>query len=139
MPASKTPNGPSGPPTSTACAAARRDEGATCSRHSKQRVLLELEQGLLAFDAAGVAGERAVGADHAVARDDDRDGVRAVGEPDRTGGGVGLAETSGDLAVRRGVAVADLGQLVPDRLLPHAAHGGQWQVEVLEVTGEVVA
>ena len=74
---------------------------------SEQRVLLELEQRLLALEPAGVAGERAVGADHPVARDHDRDRVAAVGQPDRARGGVGLAEPVRDLAVRRGLAVAD--------------------------------
>src|SRR5918998_6712654 len=56
-------------------------------RYSIQRTypLLVLEQGALGVQAAGVAGERPVGADHAVAGDDDRDLVAAVGPPDRAG------------------------------------------------------
>ena len=59
---------------------------------SEQRILLELEEQLLALEAAGVAGEGAVGADDAVARDHDRDRVAAVGEADGARGGVGHAE-----------------------------------------------
>ena len=60
---------------------------------------------LLALEPAGVAGERAVGPDHPVARDHDRDRVAAVGQADGPRRGVGLAEPVGDLAVRRGLAV----------------------------------
>src|SRR3954464_5642465 len=104
---------------------------------SEQRVLLDLEEGLLALDAAGVAGEGAVGADHPVAGDDDRDGVAAVGQADRAGGGVGLAEPLRDRAVRRGVAVADLEQLSPDGLLEVAPRRVEGEVELLEVALEV--
>ena len=41
-----------------------------------------VEEALLAPEAAGVAVERAVGVDHAVTRDDERDHVRAVGAAD---------------------------------------------------------
>ena len=95
------------------------------SRPSEQRVLLELEQELLALQPAGVAGEGAVGADDAVARDDDRDRVAAVGQADRARGGVGAAEAVRDLAVRRGLAVADLAQLAPDPLLERRADRGE--------------
>src|SRR5205085_5815144 len=100
---------------------------------SEQRVLLDLQQGLLALDAAGIAGEGAVGADHPVARDDDRDRVAAVGQTHGSGGGVGAAEALGDLAVRRGVAVADQEQLGPDGLLEVRPGRGERQVELLEV------
>ena len=80
---------------------------------SEQRVLLERQQRCLRSSATGVAGQRAVGADHPVARDHDRDRVAAVGQADRPRRGVGLAEPVRDLAVRRGLAVADLQQLRP--------------------------
>src|SRR6476660_36924 len=52
-------------------------------RYSIQRpyALLVLQQRALGVEAAGVAGERAVGADDAVAGDDDRDLVAPVGAP----------------------------------------------------------
>src|SRR6478735_11656467 len=45
--------------------------------------LLVIEQGALGLQAPGVARQRAVGADHAVTRVDDRDRVAAVGAADR--------------------------------------------------------
>src|SRR5215207_7455884 len=45
---------------------------------------LVVEQRALGRQAPGVAGQRAVGADHAVAGDDDRDLVAAVGAADRS-------------------------------------------------------
>ena len=47
------------------------------------------------------------------------------------------AEPVGDLAVRRGLAVADLAQLAPHLLLEHRADRGEREVELLEVAGEV--
>ena len=44
---------------------------------------VEVEQPLLALQPAAVAGERAVGADHAVAGHDDRDGRAPDGGADR--------------------------------------------------------
>ena len=43
----------------------------------------EIEQPALAPKAAAVAGECSISADYAVARNDDRDAVVAVGAPDR--------------------------------------------------------
>src|SRR5262245_48284950 len=106
-------------------------------RRSEECVLLDLEQRLLALDAAGVPGQGAVGSDHPVARDDDRDRVAAVGESDGPGGGVGLAEPLRDLAVRRGVAVPDLQQLTPDGPLEVAPLRVEREIELLEVTVEV--
>ena len=53
-------------------------------------LLLQLQQLSLAFQPTGVAGQRAVGADHPVARDHDRDRVATVGQADRARGRVGL-------------------------------------------------
>src|SRR3712207_8229047 len=68
------------------------------------------EQGALAVQATPVAREAAVGADDAVARDHDRDGVPAVGEPDRAHA-AGVAEVAGDRAVGGRLPVRDLEQL----------------------------
>ena len=57
---------------------------------SEQRVVLVGEEPRLGVEAAGEAGELAVGADHAVARDDDAQRVAAVRRAD----GPGLARTS---------------------------------------------
>src|SRR5262249_43164961 len=81
------------------------------------RAGLEVEQELLAFETARIPRERAVGADHAVARDDDRDRVRTVREPDRSRPTRWHPESAGDLAVRRGLAIRDLLELSPDPAL----------------------
>src|SRR5262245_30390895 len=69
-------------------------------------------------DAARVAGQVPVGADHAVAGDDDRDLVAAVGAAD---GARRAVELPGDLAVRGGLAVGDLAEPGPDGLLERRA------------------
>src|SRR3954469_20635816 len=74
-----------------------------------------------------------------MARYDDGDRVAAVGQADGTRGGVGPAQPLGDLAVRRGLAVADRDQLRPHRPLELAAGRVEWQVELLEVAVEVGA
>ena len=60
--------------------------------------LFVIEQPAFAFDAAAVAVECAVGGDHAMAWDDDRDPVFAIGEPDGSGA-AGVVELIGDLPV----------------------------------------
>ena len=45
------------------------------------------QQPALALDAAAIAGERAIGADDAMAGDDDADGIVAIGMADGTHGG----------------------------------------------------
>ena len=83
---------------------------ATSRRERQSRVaptvrLLVGEQPPFGLDAAAVAGQRSVRADHPVARHDDRDRVAAVGQPDRPrrrrvpDGRGGLA-VAGRLAVR---------------------------------------
>ena len=44
---------------------------------------LEVEQGLLVVETAAIAGERSVGADHAMAGHHDGDRVAAIGQPHR--------------------------------------------------------
>src|SRR3954452_3949294 len=62
-------------------------------RYSIQRTYpeLEVEQCALGVKPAGVARERAVRADHAVAGHDDRERVAAVGASDGAGDAAGLA------------------------------------------------
>ena len=87
-----------------------------------------LEQRALGVEAAGVARERAVGADHAVAGDDDRDLVAAVGAADRAGDAADLAR---ELAVGARLAVRDLAQLGPDVELERRAVLGEREVELV--------
>lgn len=65
-----------------------------------------LEQPALLVEAAGVAGERAVGADDAVAGDDDGDAVLAVRGAD---GAIGADASDG----ARDVAIGDALVLIP--------------------------
>src|SRR4051794_11674503 len=99
--------------------------------------VLEIEQGALAFQAASVAGERPVGADDAVAGDDDGDRVAAIGGADRARG-PGALDALGELAVADRLAVGDRAQRLPDLLLERRAGERQVDVEVAPVAGEVL-
>src|SRR3954452_8908411 len=115
---------------------------AACRSGSHQRRApgLEVEQRPLGRQPAAVAGERAVGADHAVARHDDRDRVLAVGGADGAERGR-VPDLAGDLAVGGGLPVRDLQQRIPDQALERRALGPQRDVELRararEVLGEL--
>src|SRR4051794_8933349 len=106
-------------------------------RYSMHRTypLLVVEQCPLGSEAAGVPRERAVGADHAVAGDDDRDPVAAVGAADRSRD---AAELARELAVGGRLAVRDRAQAGPDRELERRAVLGQREVEFRALAGEVL-
>src|SRR6478609_1751167 len=74
-----------------------------------------LQKPLLARQAAAIAGQRSVGADHAMAGHDDADRVLAIGE---AGGAYrpGLADAPRELGVADGAAAADLAQGAPHAL-----------------------
>src|SRR3954447_17477749 len=97
--------------------------------------LLVIEQGALGVQAAGIAGQGAVRADHAVTWGDDRDRVAAVGAADRAGN---ARELAGELAVGDRLAVRDLAQARPDGALEGGAVLGQRQVERGPLAGEVL-
>ena len=82
------------------------------------------EQLLLSLDAPAVAGEVAVGADDAVARDGDGERVGGAGPGDGADG-ARVADAAGDFGVAGGLAEGDLGERVPDALL----EGGAADVE----------
>src|SRR4051794_38301764 len=96
---------------------------------------LVVQQRALGVQAAGVAGERAVRADHAVAGVDDRDRVAAVGAADRARDAAQLAR---ELAVGGGLAMRDLAQPRPDGALELGAVLGQREVERGALAGEVL-
>src|SRR3984957_11949606 len=98
---------------------------------------LEAEQRFLAFQAAAVAGEAAVAADHPVARHDDRDRVGAVSQAYRARRDEPLAQRPGDVAVADRASVRDLGQLGPDGELERGPARRQRHGELLEVAGKV--
>src|SRR6185295_15266238 len=78
------------------------------------------EQQALLVEPAGIAAERPVAADHAVARDEHRDMVVAVGRADRSDRGR-LADRRRDLGIAAGLARRDLAQLAPHRFLEGGA------------------
>jgi hypothetical protein len=71
-------------------------------------------------------------------RDDDRNGVAAVGGADGLGQ-VAVAEGPGEIPVAAGLAIRDGAEQVPDPLLERVAARGQRQVEVPKLTGEIRA
>ena len=90
----------------------------------KINLLLQFKQGAFAVDAGGVAGERAVGADDAVARDDDGDGVVAYSAAHSLRRAA--SETAGQLAVGQRLAVGDGKQCLPYSLLKEGTLQCQW-------------
>src|SRR3954451_20003619 len=74
----------------------------------------------LAVEAAGITAERAVAADHAMAGNEHRDMIVAIGGADRTNGG-GLADGGRDLGITAGLPERNLAQLAPNLLLERRA------------------
>ena len=98
---------------------------------------LEFEQPALAVEAAGVAGERPVGADDSVARHEDADRIaahRAAHAPRE----VAIAEALGEIAVRDCLAERDLAQHRPHRVLELIADRREREVEADASPGEVL-
>src|SRR5208282_2721320 len=87
----------------------------TASPQGNRTRPLQPEQQFLAFQAAAVAGEAAVAADHPVARHDDRDRVGPVGQAHRARRDEPLAQRAGDVAVADRAPVRNRGQLRPHR------------------------
>ena len=71
------------------------------------------EQPPFAVDSTAIAAKVCVGADDAVARDHDRDGVGTVGEADGADR-LGISELFRDIEIRDGFAVGDRLQIAPD-------------------------
>src|SRR5579863_3186055 len=97
----------------------------------------EVEQETLELEAAAVAGERAVGADDAVAGDDHGDRVAPVGAADGAACR-GASDRLGDLGVGPGLAVGDGDQGLPDAALESGAVRRQRQGELAAPAGEVL-
>src|SRR4051812_39643725 len=81
-----------------------------------------LQEPALAREAAGVAGERAVGADDAVAGDDDADRVQVIGEADGPGA-IWVADVFRLLAIGARFACRDAAECGPGTLLIGRAVG----------------
>ena len=96
-----------------------------------------VEEPAFAFDAAAVAGERAICSDDAVAGEDDGDGIGSIGGADGADGGW-MADPFGELAVGGGCAAGDGAEGLPDFSLKRSAGGFDGDVvDGVEVAGEV--
>jgi len=102
------------------------------------RRAFERQQRALDQQPAAEAGERAVGADDAVAGNDDRQRVRAVREAHGACAS-GVAEAARQLAIGDGLTIRDGPQRLPDRQLERRACGGQPQPEGAPPPGKVLA
>ena len=89
---------------------------------------LPLEQRALALDAPAIAGERAVGAHHAMAWDRDRDRVRRARLGDRAHG-LRPADALGDLGIARGRPARNARSACQTRLLERRAAHVERQIE----------
>src|ERR1700727_2430093 len=124
-------------PTSARSAARRGVRSSNGHPRSHERGFV-VEQEALTLEASGVTGQVATRADHAMARDDDRDRIASVGQADCPRGRRPL-ELARELSVRGGGAVGDLEQAPPDALEEGtpAAHL-QRDVELEALAGEVL-
>lgn len=97
----------------------------------------EFEEVVFQAFAEGEAGEGAVGADDAVAGDDDAGGIGGVGAADGASGGR-RAELGGELAVGARFAEGNREEGGPDALLERSAVKGERKVEGAAAAGEVI-
>ena len=113
--------------------------------HVKLRLnrALELEQLLLAIEPAGVADQRPVRADHAVAREHDRDRVAVHDDPNGAGGlrAMGLG---GEGSIGRELAVGNLGEKLQHLAVELARHSQierelELRARALEVLAQLAA
>lgn len=96
-----------------------------------------LEKPLLSLQAASVARQAPVAADDPVAGHDDRDGIVAVGRPDRAHG-ARLADGSGEIPVRDRLPERDDREFDPDLALELGSLKQNRQVELVPRTFEVL-
>lgn len=99
-------------------------------------VLLHLQQIFLHIRVAGVAAQTAVGTDHPVAGDQDADRIVVTGVADCPDG-FGAANGVGKLPIGTGLAIRDLQELCPDRLLERGALGRKRKIELPAYAGKV--
>jgi hypothetical protein len=109
-------------------------------KFSQQAQLPFFQRQQLLFDwqAPAVAGELAVGPDHAVARNDDRNRIGSIRQADRAAR-VWTADSPRQFTVRDRLAMEDLQQFVPDLPLKGRAFGGEVNVEGLEFSSKIRA
>ena len=98
-----------------------------------------VQEPALAFDATAVSSEGAVGADNAVAGENDCDGIGSIGRADRADGS-GMADLLGEFAVGDGGAAGDGAEGLPDFALKGGAGGFDGEiVDGVEFSAEVAS
>ena len=98
--------------------------------------LLQVEQLALYVEAAAVTAQRAAGRDHAVAGDDNGDGIPVVRHADGTVG-MRVADGLSDVAVATGLAVWNFEQRMPARELELGSSKIERQRELATLAGKV--
>src|SRR6185312_598389 len=98
---------------------------------------LVIEKPALALEAAAIAGQRTVAADHAMAWHDQADRVLPVGESDGAHC-IRLADLLCQRAIGRGCSACDLAQRIPDLELERRARKRDLQrIDRGDVTSEI--
>src|SRR2546425_3562781 len=98
--------------------------------------LLQIEQFELKVESATVAAERAVGGDHTMTGNNNRDGIAVVRHADGAEC-MRMRDGLGDVAVGASLAVRDVEQGAPALQLKIGAAEVQWEGEVLAITVEI--
>jgi hypothetical protein len=97
----------------------------------------QTQKRVLNREAAGVTCEPAVFADNAVAGNDDHQGVRPAGGPDRARRFL-LAQRFRDFPVSRRLSVWDFKQTFPNRYLKSGSGKSDRKLESLAIAGEIL-
>ena len=107
---------------------------------SQQTKLAAFKGEKFLFDrqAAAVSREFAVGSDYAMARNDDGNGIRTVGEADGAWR-IGIADAASEFSVGDGFTVGDFAEFFPNLLLEQRAFRRQQEIKVFKFSGEVGA
>ena len=86
--------------------------------------------------AESVTGERAIAADHTVARNNETNGIGGIRPTDRARG-IGIANFNGELSVATGLAEVDALERSPDTLLERRAARSEVHRKGLAFLGEI--
>lgn len=97
----------------------------------------ELQQPRLDIQPAGKAGQAAIGRDHTMAGNDDRDRVLATGCTHRPAR-LRRADSLGYFQIALGLAEGNFAQALPDIFLKLGALRCQWQLKSNALAGEVL-
>jgi len=125
-------------PCFSLCESARRPATALHSSASLRRREPDLMGDQFTFQgfAESVAGQRAIAADHTVARNNETNGIGGIRPTDRARG-IGIANFNGELSVATGLAEGDALERSPDTLLERRAARGEFHCEGLAFLGKI--